>query len=105
MKEFKVKIKNLRGLHARAASRLVQVANRFQSDIRIIKDDVESDAKSILGVLLLAAAQGTELTVRIEGADEMEAMNAIRDLFERGFYEEETEAPTRTGHDTSAKGC
>jgi len=105
VKEFKVKIKNLRGLHARAASRLVQVANRFQSDIRIIKDDVESDAKSILGVLLLAAAQGTELTVRIEGADESEAMEAIRDLFERGFYEEETGAPTRTGHDTSAKGC
>lgn len=102
MKEFTVTIKNLRGLHARAASRLVQVASRFKSDIKIIGENMESDAKSILGVLLLAAGQGTQLTVRISGEDENEAMEAIKELFDHGFYEDEVEESLRSQHDAAS---
>lgn len=87
MRKLQVRIVNLRGLHARAASRLVQTASRFRSKIELIKDEIHSDAKSILGVLLLAAAKGTELTILIDGDDEDEALVAIQELFDRGFYE------------------
>ena len=63
MKEIEVRVVNLRGLHARAAARLVQTANHFQSQIILVRDNMQSDAKSILGVLLLAAPQGTRLRV------------------------------------------
>ncbi len=91
MKEAEVKVVNLRGLHARAAARLVQTANQFTSQIWLIRDNIQSDAKSILGVLLLAAPKGTVLKVRASGPDEEEAVRAIQQLFERGFYEEATE--------------
>ena len=87
MKQCQVTARNQRGLHARAASQLVKVASRFNSEIRLIKDHITSDAKSILGILLLAAPKGTVLTVQAEGEDEEEAVRAIQELFERGFYE------------------
>jgi len=87
MKEIEVRVVNLRGLHARAAARLVQTASRFQSQIILMKDNMQSDAKSILGVLLLAAPQGTRIRVRVSGPDEDQATEAIRRLFESGFEE------------------
>ena len=81
-------IVNRLGLHARAAAQLVQTANRFSSEINLIKDDIEVNGKSIMGILLLAAPQGTEITVVIEGEDEQQAMNIIAELIEAGFGED-----------------
>lgn len=93
MKEIEVRVVNLRGLHARAAARLVQTASRFRSQITLVRDNLQSDAKSILGVLLLAAPRGTTIRVRVSGPDEDQAAEAIRHLFESGFEEAE-EGPT-----------
>lgn len=79
---------NRLGLHARAAAQLVQTANRFSSEVVLIKDDVEVNGKSIMGILLLAAPKGTELTVTVEGEDEEQAMNVIAALIEDGFGED-----------------
>jgi phosphocarrier protein len=87
MKEIEVRVVNLRGLHARAAARVVQTASRFQSQITLLRDNLQSDAKSILGVLLLAAPRGTLIRVRVSGPDEDQAVEAIRRLFESGFEE------------------
>lgn len=89
MRESKVEIVNRLGLHARAAAKLVHTSNRFDSDVWLVKDGEEVDAKSILGLLLLAAAQGSTVTVRTEGEDEDEALEAVRELIADGFYEEE----------------
>jgi phosphocarrier protein HPr len=75
------------GLHARAAAALVQVANGFQSTIHLVRDGDEVNAKSIMGVLTLAAAKGTEVAVRCEGPDETAALAAVGALFENGFGE------------------
>ena len=88
MIQREVTLNNVLGLHARAAARLVQVASRFHSRISLSKDGRSVDAKSILGILMLAASQGTHLTFSIEGADEAEAGEAIRQLFETKFGEE-----------------
>ncbi len=88
MVEAEVEIVNRLGLHARAAAKLVHLANRFQSDIRVARDGEQVDAKSILGILLLAAAQGTRITLRCEGADEGEALEAITALIAARFDEE-----------------
>ncbi len=87
MKEQKVKIVNKLGLHARPASLLVQTAMGFSSSINIIKDEAKIDAKSIMGILMLAAACGTELTLQAEGADEETAVNKLAELFNNGFGE------------------
>ena len=89
MVEKKLILKNKLGLHARAAAKLVQVAEQFKSDIKIMKDNVEADGKSILGVLLLAAPVGSELLFRIDGEDEQQAIEAIEQLIEDKFGEEE----------------
>lgn len=88
MIERQVEIKNRLGLHARAAAKLVHVTGRFSSQVRLQKDGEEVDAKSILGVLLLAAAQGSRIVVRCDGEDESEAMDAISDLIANRFDEE-----------------
>lgn len=88
MVEAEIEIVNRLGLHARAAAKLVQTANRFQSDISVARDGEKVDAKSILGILLLAAAQGTHITVRCEGSDESEALKAISDLVAARFDED-----------------
>ncbi len=89
MIEKKLTLKNKLGLHARAAAKLVQVAEQYKSDIKIVKDSVEADGKSILGVLLLAAPVGSELIFRVDGEDEEQAIKAIEDLIEDKFGEEE----------------
>jgi len=73
-------IQNKLGLHARAASYFVQEANRFDAEIFIIKDGQEVNGKSILGVLMLAAPKGAEITLRIEGDDAEAAMEALGKL-------------------------
>jgi len=88
MIEREVEIKNRLGLHARAAAKLVHVTGRFSSQVKLQKDGEEVDAKSILGVLLLAAAQGSRIVVRCQGEDESEAMDAISDLIANRFDEE-----------------
>jgi phosphocarrier protein HPr len=82
------------GLHARAAAKLVRVANTFQSQVLLQRIDggVTADAKSILSVLMLAASRGTELQARADGVDEEVAMNAIERLFAEGFGETEPES-------------
>lgn len=82
-------IQNKLGLHARAAAKLVQTAAKFRSDIKVQKGAETVDAKSILGILLLAAAKGVTLTVVASGPDEEEAVNAIEDLITRKFDESE----------------
>lgn len=89
MIQREVAIQNRLGLHARAAAKFVQTASRFRSDVKIRKDDEEVDGKSILGILLLAASQGTRLTLAVSGVDEAEAFAAVEDLIRRSFDEEE----------------
>ena len=82
------KIINRLGLHARAAAQLVKIANEFAAEVTLVKDDVEVNGKSIMGILLLAAPQGTDLEVRVEGPDEEAAMAAVARLIEDGFGED-----------------
>lgn len=84
-----VEIKNKLGLHARAAAKLVHTAARFKCDIKIRKGDEEVDGKSILGILLLAAGRGSVITVRADGEDEAEAVEAIEKLIDAKFDESE----------------
>ena len=89
MIERDIEIKNKLGLHARAAAKLVHCAAKFQSDIKIRKGDEEVDAKSILGILLMAAAQGTRLVVRVDGDDEAAALAAVTALIADRFGEDD----------------
>ncbi len=89
MTQRDMEIKNKLGLHARAAAKLVHTAARFKSDIKLRKGDEEVDAKSILGILLLAAGRGSVLTVKADGEDEREALDAIEKLIEAKFDEQE----------------
>jgi len=89
MIEKKIKIKNKLGLHARAASKFVNLANRFKSKVKIIKNNDEIDGKSILGILTLAATQGTEIILRVEGEDEEKAIRALENLINNKFQEPE----------------
>lgn len=88
MIERETEIVNRLGLHARAAAKLVHTAGAFQSRVTVAKDGEEVDAKSILGVLLLAAAQGTTVKIRCDGQDEEAAMRAVTDLIANRFDEE-----------------
>lgn len=87
MKECQVEILNKRGLHARAAAKLVNLASRFASEINLIADGEEVEGKSILGILMLGAGQGAHLTLRCDGTDETEATEAIAQLFANRFEE------------------
>jgi phosphocarrier protein len=80
-------VTNSHGLHARTAAILVKAANRFECDILLDKEGSRVNAKSIMGVLMLAAAQGTVLTVMAEGPDAEQAMAALEALFQAGFDE------------------
>jgi phosphocarrier protein HPr len=80
-------IVNVLGLHARAAAQLVQTANRYRSEVRVEKDGMDVNGKSIMGVLTLAAAKGTEINLSCEGEDADEAMAALAALIENGFGE------------------
>ena len=83
-----VVVSNQLGLHARAAARFVQVATRFVSQIRVARESKVMDGKSIMGILLLAAARGTTITISAEGLDETDAVEALVRLVESGFGEE-----------------
>jgi phosphocarrier protein len=81
-------VTNELGLHARAAARFVHLATQFTSQIRIGRDTKMMDGKSIMGILLLAAAQGTRLTITAHGLDEAAAIDALVQLVESGFGDE-----------------
>lgn len=89
MIERDIEIRNKLGLHARAAAKLVHTAAGFKSDIKIRKGDEEVDGKSILGILLLAAGRGTTITIKANGEDEAEAVDAIEKLINAKFDEVE----------------
>lgn len=86
--EKKFIIKNLLGMHARAAAAFVKTANRFQADVFISKGRQTVNGKSIMGVLMLAAAKGSQILIRTEGEDAEEAMHALTELVENKFGEE-----------------
>ncbi|MES2661901.1 MAG: HPr family phosphocarrier protein [Pseudomonadota bacterium] len=82
-------VENKLGIHARAAAKLVALANHYVCSIELTKKDITVNAKSIMSVLMLAANQGTELELRIEGDDAEEARVAITELFKNRFGESE----------------
>jgi phosphocarrier protein len=86
--EKKVRITNKLGLHARPAAMLVKAAGEFESDVSIVKDDMEVNAKSIMGVMMLAAERGSTLTIRAEGSDQEKAVKALVKLVESKFDED-----------------
>ena len=81
-------IVNKLGLHARASALLVKNATRFHSEIRIEREGVEVNGKSIMGIMMLAAAKGSTIRVRVEGDDQEEAMSALGELITNGFGED-----------------
>ncbi|MDD3293071.1 MAG: HPr family phosphocarrier protein [Geobacteraceae bacterium] len=81
-------IPNKLGLHARASALLVKTASRFSSDIKIERADIEVNGKSIMGIMMLAAAKGSVIRVKVEGEDETDAMAVLGDLIRDGFGEE-----------------
>ena len=76
-------------MHARAAVKFVNLANRFASSIKIGKDSNEVDGKSVLGILTLAAVQGSEIQLKVSGKDEEIAFQALNDLIDEKFHEKE----------------
>ncbi len=88
MVERQVEIVNKSGLHARAAAKLVHLGASFECDIHLLQDGEKVDAKSILGILLLAAAQGTRLAIRCDGSDEDAALSALEKLIADRFGEQ-----------------
>jgi phosphocarrier protein HPr len=88
MQEVTLTIRNKVGLHARPAALFVQTANRFKAKVVAVRDEREANAKSILSVLSLGANQGAVVTVRADGEDEAQAIEAIRLLVEDNFGEE-----------------
>lgn len=83
-----VTVVNQLGLHARAAARFVHLATRFQSHVTVERDEKVMDGKSIMGILLLAAARGTTITIMAEGPDETAAIDALAQLVETGLGDE-----------------
>lgn len=81
-------IVNELGLHARATTKLVQLASRFAANVDLVKDGQRANAKSVMGVLLLCGAKGTKLTVEAEGEDARDAVDAIGRLIAQRFGEE-----------------
>jgi phosphocarrier protein HPr len=87
MTERTVTIANKNGLHARPAAEIVKMAAKFKSDILLVRDDLEVNGKSIMGVMMLAAEYGSSLLLRADGPDESEAVGAIAQLIESKFGE------------------
>ncbi len=88
IEKIEYEIVNRLGLHARAAAQLVQTANRFLSDVMIEKDGNEVNGKSIMGLLMLAAPQGSKINVTVSGEDAEDAMKVIGNLINDGFGED-----------------
>lgn len=89
MKSITVVVSNKLGLHARPAAKLTQKANEFLSEVRLIKGGRGVNGKSIMGVMLLAAGKGTELQIEADGTDEEQVLQALKELFDNRFGEEE----------------
>jgi phosphocarrier protein len=89
MIEKEITITNKHGLHARPAAQFVKIAGRFESDIKVIKDGLEVNGKSIMGIMMLAAEPGSKIILIIDGQDEKEALKALRSLIENKFYEDD----------------
>lgn len=87
MIEREVQILNKEGMHARPAAQIVKTAAKFQSEITLVRDDLEVNGKSIMGVMMLAAAYGTTITLRADGPDETEALDAIAAIIASKFGE------------------
>jgi phosphocarrier protein HPr len=87
MMERTVEIVNRNGLHARPAAEIVKLSSRFNCDITIVRDDLEVNGKSIMGVMMLAAEYGSNILVRANGPDAEQAVNAIADLVAAKFGE------------------
>ena len=83
-----VTVVNQLGMHARAAAKFVHLATRFQSQVRVVRDGRQMDGKSIMGILLLAAARGSTITISAEGSDERDAVDALVALVRSGFGED-----------------
>jgi len=81
-------IGNQRGLHARAAAKLVRVAEKFSAEVTIAKDDMKVSARSIMGLMMLAATRGTSIRICGSGPDAAAAIDALTDLVRRNFDEE-----------------
>ncbi len=81
-------VRNRAGIHARPASLIAQMANKYQSEISLEKDSIVVNAKSIMGVITMAAGYNTTITLKVEGSDEQDAANAIEKLFEGKFEED-----------------
>jgi len=86
--ERTVAIRNQYGLHARPAAEFVKLATRFRSDVWVRKDDLEVNGKSIMGVMMLAAEHGSQITIRATGEDAFAAVEQLAQLVENGFGEE-----------------
>ena len=89
MIEDTIQIQNQTGLHARPAAKMVKVISKYSSKIEFTKDDMTINAKSILGLMSLAAERGSKIHIRIHGEDEKEAMESILNLFKQ-FHDEES---------------
>ncbi|HUF65249.1 MAG TPA: HPr family phosphocarrier protein [Gemmatimonadaceae bacterium] len=87
MVEREVQIENKLGLHARPAAEVVKTAAKFESDITICRDDLEVNGKSIMGVMMLAAEHGSRITLRADGPDEEQAVDALSELIASKFRE------------------
>ena len=81
-------IVNKLGLHARASALLVKTSSRFSSDVRLARENVEVNGKSIMGIMMLAASKGSSVRLTVEGEDETEAFQSIGELIASGFGEE-----------------
>jgi phosphocarrier protein HPr len=81
-------VRNKMGLHARPAALIVQTANKFPCEVTLVKDGQNVNGKSIMGVLMLAAARGTIILVRTEGDEAQACADAISELFDKGFNEQ-----------------
>ena len=87
MLERAVTIQNKNGLHARPAAEIVKTAAKFRCEVTLIRDDLEVNGKSIMGVMMLAAEYGSQLVIRCDGADERAALDALATLIESKFGE------------------
>ena len=87
MAERSVQVVNRQGVHARPAAEIVKAASKFKSDVTIVRDDLEVNGKSIMGVMMLAAEQGATLVLRAKGPDEDQAVDALAQLIAGKFGE------------------
>jgi phosphocarrier protein HPr len=88
MTSQEVSVVNRLGMHARAAAKFVHLATRYEARVKVARDGREMDGKSIMGILLLAAARGSTITISADGADERDAVAALAALVQSGFGED-----------------